>query len=350
MAYTVERLEWVKRLFLKPRQSRGYPKTSDGPRYSLRERSRFSTQTITSTWIDDDNDDNYDPKARYTRKRKRSSRPDDVVPDIPEQQKSLVVVFPIKSDRGRAFLSSLLANHNDHEETTSPEIPSNAVTDGDPKHPVTRVIRTSLEHPVIFNYEPPEDGSTPCHWCDNFTYGLLGLGRRTVEVLDFGDGRYIEIGGGHVAEGHEPSRMCVVCALERVHVMRCVAHRIVPLKGYDVDTFDLTAAYNSLVPKPGQAPKKINPWCSLCPNPAFFGCGALQAVNKFQEPVDASSQDAIGCGLLLCEKCEGLMRLYQGDLAKVVMKNEETDAAFGTRADAMYLLPGNDMYRSYIGS
>ncbi|KAE8357075.1 hypothetical protein BDV27DRAFT_164892, partial [Aspergillus caelatus] len=341
---------WAKKVFLKPRPSRGSPKISDSPRYSLRERSSFSTQTITSTWIDDDNDDNYDPKARYVRKRKRSSRLDDVVSNSPEQQNSLIVDLPLKSDTGRAFLSSLLANHDDRKGPTLPGIPSGEAIDCDPKYPVTRVIRTSLAHPIIFNYEPPEDGSSPCHWCDNFTYGLLGLGRRTVEVLDFGDGRCIEIGGGHLAQGHEPSRMCVVCVLERIHVMRCVAHRIVPLKGYNVDKFDLTAAYNSLVPMPGQAPKKINPWCSLCPHPAFFGCGALQTVNKFQEPVDAPSQDAIGCGLLLCEKCEGLMRLYRGDLAQVVLKNEETDAAFGTRADAIYLLPGNDMYRAYIGS
>ncbi|KAB8079305.1 hypothetical protein BDV29DRAFT_164786 [Aspergillus leporis] len=61
----------------------------------------------------------------------------------------------------------------------------------------------------------------PCHWFSNFRYGLLGLRKKTIDVLDFGDGRYIEIGGGHVAQGHEPSRMCVVCALERIRIMRC---------------------------------------------------------------------------------------------------------------------------------
>ncbi|KAE8356358.1 hypothetical protein BDV28DRAFT_127160 [Aspergillus coremiiformis] len=235
---------------------------------------------------------------------------------------------------------------------TLPALPSPAAIDGEhPRNPSTRIIHTSLAHPVTFDYEPPKDGSHPCQWCHNFTYGLLGLGKRTVEVLDFGNGRYIEVSGGHVAEGHEPSRMCVVCALERIHIMRCAAHRIVHLAGYQVDSFNFAAAYNSLVPIPGQGPpKKINPWCSLCPNPAFFGCSALQTVNKFQEPVNASSRDAIGCGLLLCERCEGLIHAARGDLAQVIMENEQRDFTFGSRADATYLLPGNDMYQFYIGS
>lgn len=97
MAYTAERLEGAKKLFLKPRLSRGPPKTSDSPRYSLREQSRFSTQTITSTWIDDDNDENYDPKAGYVRKRKRSSRPDDAV-QIHQSNRIILSPLPYSSN------------------------------------------------------------------------------------------------------------------------------------------------------------------------------------------------------------------------------------------------------------
>ncbi|KAH2613731.1 hypothetical protein KXW93_003231 [Aspergillus fumigatus] len=199
-----------------------------------------------------------------------------------------------------------------------------------------RIIHTSLAHPVNFAYEPPPDGTNPCHWCSNFVYGIMGLGRRAVEVIDFGDGRYVEMNGGHVKDGHEPSRMCVTCALERIHVVNCTRHYIIPLKGYKVDTFDFDAAYNSLIPSPGQLPKQISPWCSLCPNPAFFGCCTLQLVNKYQEPVkQPTSPHARGCGLLLCERCELLMRAYRGNLAKVVAKNDQANAEFGSRADVL---------------
>ncbi|EAW14314.1 putative C6 finger domain protein [Aspergillus clavatus NRRL 1] len=221
---------------------------------------------------------------------------------------------------------------------------------GQPSTSSIHTIQTSLAHPVNFTYEPPSDGSSPCHWCSNFAYGIMGLGKRTVEVIDFGDGRYVEVGGGHVSEGHEPSRMCVICALERIHVVNCPGHRIVPLRGYKVETFDFKAAYNSMVPVPGQTPKRTNPWCSLCPNPAFFGCGTLQTVNKYQEPVAPSSPDVKGCGLLLCDRCELLMRAFRGDLTKVVAKNEQGNAEFGSRADVNYILPGNDLYRCYTGT
>ncbi|KAH3203006.1 hypothetical protein KXV64_008724 [Aspergillus fumigatus] len=211
-----------------------------------------------------------------------------------------------------------------------------------------RIIHTSLAHPVNFAYEPPPDGTNPCHWCSNFVYGIMGLGRRAVEVIDFGDGRYVEMNGGHVKDGHEPSRMCVTCALERIHVVNCTRHYIIPLNGYKVDTLDFDAAYNSLIPSPGQLPKQISPWCSLCPNPAFFGCSTLQLVNKYQEAVkQLTSPHARGCGLLLCERCGLLMRAYRGNLAKVVAKNDQANAEFGSRADVVYVLPGNDLYRFY---
>jgi hypothetical protein len=236
---------------------------------------------------------------------------------------------------------------------TIPPLPANDEPD-DPatltpalKNRNTRIIHTSLAHPVDFAYEPPRDGTNPCHWCTNFVYGIMGLGRRAVEVIDFGDGRYVEINGGHVKDGHEPSRMCVTCALERIHIANCSRHYIVPLKGYKVDTFDFDAAYNSLIPTSGQPPKRINPWCSLCPNPAFFGCSTLQLVNKYQEPVKPTSPHARGCGLLLCERCELLMRAYRGNLAKVVAENDQANAEFGSRADVVYILPGNDLYRFY---
>jgi hypothetical protein len=41
------------------------------------------------------------------------------------------------------------------------------------------------------------------------------------------------------------------------------------------------------------------------------------------------------------------MRAYRGNLAKVVAENDQANAEFGSRADVVYILPGNDLYRFY---
>lgn len=242
----------------------------------------------------------------------------------------------------------------------TPPAPAQSETRNTPKGPATststpgptRIIQTSFAHPINFAYEPPEDGTYPCHWCHNFLYGLVGLGKVSVQVLIFDDGKYLELGGGHTSNGHEPSRMCITCALERIHIMTCQQHQISPLKGYDINNFDFDAAYASLVPgqqQQGGRPKILNPWCSLCPNPAFFGCSTIQTVDKFQEPVEPGDPAAAGCGLLLCESCALLMRRFEGDLGLVVAENERRDDDLGSRADVVYLLPGNDLYQFYAG-
>jgi hypothetical protein len=201
---------------------------------------------------------------------------------------------------------------------------------------VTRTIQTAFAHPVNLAYEPPCDGRNPCHWCSNFAYGIVGLGQRTVEVAGMEDGEYLEVDGGHVGDGHPPSRMCVACAHQRVRIMRCSAHRVVPLPDYNIDDFDFDAAYRSLVSAPGrEAPEKGNPWCSLCPNPAFFGCGAAQP------------SGAVGCGLLLCERCTVLTRGYKGDLGRVVSRNKKEDPDFGCRADVDFVLAGSELEQMY---
>ena len=202
-----------------------------------------------------------------------------------------------------------------------------------------RKIQTSFAHPMNFAYEPR--GGEPCHWCNSFAYGFMGLGRRTVEVIDYGDGKHIEMGGGHSSEGHPPSRMCVPCALERIHMMQCAGHKTAPLKGYNEKEFDFNAAYRTLT-----LSKPTNPWCSLCPNPAFHGCSTIQTRDKYLQPVDASSLDAKGCGLLLCSECAELVNESRGNLEVVIEKNQR-NGELGSRADVEYLLPGNDLYRLY---
>ncbi|KAI9376076.1 hypothetical protein BJX61DRAFT_9518 [Aspergillus egyptiacus] len=193
-----------------------------------------------------------------------------------------------------------------------------------------RTISTSFAHPVSFDHIPQP--SKPCHWCSNPAYGIIGLGKRAVKVMDSGYGRYKEIAGGHTQEGHEPSRMCVDCTRRRLSIVKCPEHRITSLDGLNPAAFDYIAAYNSLAS--GSA-RQIA-WCSLCPTPAFFQCGTCS-------PAGSSP----GCGLLLCETCMILTRVFQGDIARVVATNLEEDPQDGCRADVDYLLPENDLYRHY---
>lgn len=216
---------------------------------------------------------------------------------------------------------------------------------------VTRTIQTCFAHPVKIAYDPPSDGSAPCHWCRNIGYGLTGLGHRTVEVIDYGDGKYIEIGGGHVGEGQPSSRMCRACTQERVEIRECIAHQVVPLEGYDINTFDFDAAYKTLAPAVSDEglPRNTNLWCSLCPNPAFFECGTIPARRKIYPQLVDGRQARKGCGLLLCESCARRMKRYNGDLERVVEKNQRGDAEFGSRADVVFLLRGDELFGIHCG-
>ncbi|GAD96197.1 C6 zinc finger domain protein [Paecilomyces variotii No. 5] len=259
-------------------------------------------------------------------------------PDLQEQEQ-----------QGGIILNSLLENPNSGPcELASKR--ANPVTNS--SLPTTRMITTSFAHPIDFAYEPPSDGTKPCHWCHDFRYGILGLGTLNVEVIDYHDGNgYIEIEGGHVGQGHDPSRMCIICALERLHIMNCSGHTISPLKASDEKTFNYDAAYESLLQESGVDgyAKTSTLWCMLCPRPAFHGCVTVQSVDKFQESIDPSEPSAKGCGLLLCSDCASLLRKMGPGLEPVVSENKNTLGEDGVRADAVFLLPGNDLWRFYSG-
>lgn len=206
------------------------------------------------------------------------------------------------------------------------------------------IIRTPFAHPINFSHVPPRNGSKPCHWCHDFTYGISGLGNLDVEVVKKPDGAgYIEIRGGHVGQGKEQSRMCSICALERIYIDHCRRHTIIALKELDEDTFDFEKAFRSLKPddKTGRC-VQTNPWCSLCPNPAFFGCGTPQKFNMFREPLDSESE---GCGLLLCSDCAQVMDKCDSDIARTVQEHKKMGREL--RADAEFLLPKNDLFKAY---
>ncbi|KAL2834619.1 hypothetical protein BJY01DRAFT_224287 [Aspergillus pseudoustus] len=191
--------------------------------------------------------------------------------------------------------------------------------------PTTLEISTSFAHPITFNHIPNEDGSDPCHFCSDFAYGIVGLGKRVVEVVDLGDGRYDEIRNGHSQDGRQPSRVCSNCVQRRLRVVKCSSHHALPLQGVSPESFDFRAAYDSLIPVVGQKRSAKNPWCSLCPTPAFFQCR---------------------CGLMLCEECEIIERALGGDLSRVVAMIQTNDED-GTRADVEFILPGSQLEKQH---
>ncbi|KAF3386389.1 hypothetical protein F1880_001648 [Penicillium rolfsii] len=213
-------------------------------------------------------------------------------------------------------------------------------------------IRTYYPHPLTIL---DKDSLDLCHWCSNLAYGIVGLGPRDTEILDFGGGRMIEITNGHQREGKEPSRMCWYCATERLQIMQCQHYDIAPMM-HDLDPdnpFSVSVAYQDLAqacsalrdpssPYYGQSFENADhEWCSLCQQPAFWSCNSNQAFladasgNVYQQmgPVD------IGCGLVLCDYCAQTVKRFHGDLDRAVAwGREDPQNKTKFRADVDYIL------------
>ena len=221
--------------------------------------------------------------------------------------------------------------------TKSPEAPRSA----------TKTIVTKLAHPVIFNYQPADHESTPCHWCEDLVYGLLGLGEVQVEVLDHNDGQgYFEVKDGHTAKGYPPSRMCDICTLQRIMVAACRRHELEPIEGVDPKDFDFGIVTDYMMP--GRASSAPFQWCSVCPSPAFYRCYKKMDLCLIEEEVNEGFWGGNGCGLLLCDYCAlNLVDRHDGNLEALIdwMKAERADDRFALRADVEFLQSGGEILR-----
>ncbi|KAJ5773809.1 hypothetical protein N7457_008705 [Penicillium paradoxum] len=221
---------------------------------------------------------------------------------------------------------------------------------------------TLLAHPVEFLANVPLDGSRPCHWCHNFAYGIVGLGGRCTEILEYGDGTMIELGDGHIDEQKEQSRMCLECTYDRVKILQCSHNSLVPLPA-SLSTHDAAqrdAAFanlkqaadvllDPLTGKTGSSfPLSSHKWCSLCQEPASFSCQTLQPVDVYAAIVDCD-EETYGCGFMLCKNCHDLTNHFKGNLHAVVAFRRDRLAPL--RADVDYLLPKaehNTIYNFYM--
>lgn len=226
----------------------------------------------------------------------------------------------------------------------------------------TQRIWTELAHPVVF-LANEQDGSPTCHWCNNFAYGINGLGPRNPEVWVFDDGTIVELQDGHTGEGKEQSRMCASCVWDRCKIIQC-SHNTLDLLPLSLSSKSevrtdasalLRQATDALIdPNTGKAgpffPSPIYEWCSLCREPAFASCQVAQPVNAYAEVVDCD-EECCGCGLMLCEHCLNLTKQFQGNLNAVVEWGRTQSNPVSYRADMEYLLSGaenNTMYKLYM--
>ncbi|MCJ1250645.1 hypothetical protein MMC30_007873 [Trapelia coarctata] len=198
---------------------------------------------------------------------------------------------------------------------------------------LTKTIKTGYAHPISINYDPPADGCDPCHWCENLAYGIFGLPQRRVEVIDYQNGEgYVEIQGGHTADGVPPSRMCTMCTSARMQIIGCSAHEIQLISAEVLDTVNDVDVMQWMDPEVmADAPFE---WCSVCTLPASYRCGNAPAAD-----MRFSNEPVVGCGLMLCEDCTfSLVNEHGGDLtAYLGALEEEDDPDFTVRADACFL-------------
>ena len=207
----------------------------------------------------------------------------------------------------------------------------------------TRTIITRWAHPIDFQHNPPVDGSMPCHFCADTKYGMLGLDEKKVEVIDYGPATgLLEMGGGNRVAGHESTRMCFVCALERLQISNCRAHTLSVMGGYNEATFDEQAAYEALEKEDDECRYC---WCSICPRPALYACDAIQSRNKVGETVSRGEEGSVGCGLVVCKTCAEDLVENGLDLEGMLRKVHGHGDIF--RADVEFLLRDGDLHKCY---
>lgn len=210
-----------------------------------------------------------------------------------------------------------------------------------------RTITTKLAHPIQFNYGYDDDeGTAPCHWCEDAIYGILGLGEVEVGIFDNEDGQgFIEIVDGHAATyGH--SRMCEFCTTDRLKITACKNHEIEPIASMDPDKFDYKGVMEWMMP--GMASLAPFAWCSICPSPAFYCCSAKPGIDMIGQEEDLYLGDQKGCGLLLCESCAvTLIGGHEGKLDRLIdsLEKDGEDGGFGIRADANFLHSKGELLR-----
>ena len=223
---------------------------------------------------------------------------------------------------------------------------------------VTR-IRTFWAHPVKFQHVPTAD--LPCHFCDDYRYGLQGHGVRPnvevmpstlwqnivltwTQVIAYPD-RFIEMGGGHRELGLPSTRMCINCALDRLHISRCRHTGLEDIPGLD-ESKVFTAEYiNHIIDdKPDRERKPKTAVCAICPAPANSKCCTAQRFDRFGRRLTGATSIR-GCGLVLCGQCRGIVEGQIWDMQRI--DTAPRQISLPLRPDREFLFAGSLLHKAY---
>ncbi|KAF2143262.1 uncharacterized protein K452DRAFT_357617 [Aplosporella prunicola CBS 121167] len=217
-----------------------------------------------------------------------------------------------------------------------PKPRSEVLTDADGHRGPLTVILTSMAHPIRF-MQPLGN----CNWCSNIMFSLFGLEWKQPTVIAWYDGLgYTELHDGHRELGLKATVMCTECTMDRVGILSCPGHRMRALRPpyltpEQVEE-ELSAALSRLFES---ALLPTDRWCNVCQSPAIVECCTEQDADKWGDPIQPGSPEAVGCGLCLCETCEGRLGALGGDLQAVLQEKLADDAGVReARADAGFLL------------
>lgn len=218
-----------------------------------------------------------------------------------------------------------------------------------------KTIITKWTYPIDFLFMPsanplqPNRFSRPCHFCNDFRYGIYGCGRTRVQLAYIVErGVFDEISGGNKARGCEPTRMCGLCALEFLHTSKCPEHRLVPLSGRkDVPSLNLQQWMANLSDRSLHRNRRLTyPCCSFCPSPALFRCCAPQKNLSVKGPWKAGHESTrTKCKLFVCLGCKSVSEEYGWDRAKLELAIEARQLV--PRADMEFLFPGSDLHTAW---
>jgi hypothetical protein len=194
-----------------------------------------------------------------------------------------------------------------------------------------------------------------CSFCENDLFGVFGHDERVVTVkrIDEGNKVFREIFGGHVAEGKQLTRMCVLCTIRRYFMASCGQHRLKPLPDLESDKLDINDnskmdKYTALLlndearlngTKVGQR------FCSVCPCLASHQCCTKQSKTITGIKLNPG-QELEGCGLLICKSCKPHLEKNQGVLSERAFWAKLRRGEFQLRADFEFLVEGSLLHRA----
>jgi hypothetical protein len=166
-----------------------------------------------------------------------------------------------------------------------------------------------------------------------------------VEGFYWPDGKgFEEIFGGYSELGYSASKMCVGCTFEKVRIRGCGGHQLrrlgraeIDFRGFDdSEWFKAERAIRRGDVRGGELILGSK-WCSICPQLARFTCCTEQA----------QGEEGCGCGLLLCEECEVLLKRCvkggakgRGAVLDAMIRTIKSNGwmyNMGVRADAEFL-------------